>query len=157
MSSPKESDPPAAAAGSSLASRITKPSVDTTTPGMNADAQTFKPSGKSWADELNSPQSANPETVPASLDKLTISGNNEKNDEDSTTVETKQPDISQMDGATEPFNGSQLHEPDYTVELKLADMQADPNNPLYSIKTFEELGLWVKTSSNLTLKLTRCT
>ena len=48
-----------------------------------------------------------------------------------------------MDGAAEPFNGSQLHEPDYMVELKLADMQADPNNPLYSIKSFEELGLYV--------------
>ena len=156
MSSSEESNPPAAAAGSSLASRITKPSVDTTTPGMNADAQTFKPSSKSWADEVNSPQSANPETVPAGLDKLTISGNNEKND-DSTTAETKQPDISQMDGATEPLNGSQLHEPDYMVELKLADMQADPNNPLYSIKTFEELGLWVTASSILMLKLTRCT
>jgi ATP-dependent RNA helicase DDX19/DBP5 len=27
------------------------------------------------------------------------------------------------------------------VEVKLADMQADPNSPLYSVKTFEELNL----------------
>ncbi|KAJ5290077.1 uncharacterized protein N7443_010330 [Penicillium atrosanguineum] len=36
---------------------------------------------------------------------------------------------------------SDLHEPDYSVEVKLSDLQADPNNPLYSIKSFEDLGL----------------
>ncbi|KAG0165819.1 RNA helicase required for poly(A+) mRNA export [Apophysomyces sp. BC1015] len=29
----------------------------------------------------------------------------------------------------------------HTVRVKLADQQADPNSPLYSVKTFEELGL----------------
>lgn len=29
----------------------------------------------------------------------------------------------------------------YEVQVKLADLQADPNSPLYSVKTFEELGL----------------
>lgn len=29
----------------------------------------------------------------------------------------------------------------YEVQVKLADLQADPNSPLYSIKSFEELGL----------------
>lgn len=29
----------------------------------------------------------------------------------------------------------------YEVKVKLADLQADPNSPLYSIKSFEELGL----------------
>jgi ATP-dependent RNA helicase DDX19/DBP5 len=46
-----------------------------------------------------------------------------------------------MDGATEPFNGSSLQEPDYAVDIKLADMQADPNNPLFSVTAFEDLGL----------------
>lgn len=27
----------------------------------------------------------------------------------------------------------------FEVEVKLADLQADPNSPLYSVKTFEEL------------------
>lgn len=49
----------------------------------------------------------------------------------------------QMDGAAEPFNGSSLHEPDYTVDVKLSDLQADPNNPLFSVKSFEDLGLYV--------------
>lgn len=30
---------------------------------------------------------------------------------------------------------------DFQVEVKLADQQADPNSPLYSVKTFEELPL----------------
>jgi ATP-dependent RNA helicase DDX19/DBP5 len=29
----------------------------------------------------------------------------------------------------------------YEVSVKLLDQQADPNSPLYSVKTFEELGL----------------
>lgn len=29
----------------------------------------------------------------------------------------------------------------HTVQVKLADQQADPNSPLYSVKSFEELGL----------------
>lgn len=33
----------------------------------------------------------------------------------------------------------------HTVQVKLADQQADPNSPLYSVKSFEELGLYVQT------------
>jgi ATP-dependent RNA helicase DDX19/DBP5 len=33
-----------------------------------------------------------------------------------------------------------LNEPEFDVEVKLSDIQADPNNPLYSIKNFDELG-----------------
>jgi ATP-dependent RNA helicase DDX19/DBP5 len=29
----------------------------------------------------------------------------------------------------------------YEVAVKLQDMQADPNSPLYSVKSFDELGL----------------
>lgn len=29
----------------------------------------------------------------------------------------------------------------YEVAVKLQDLQADPNSPLYSVKSFEELGL----------------
>jgi len=48
---------------------------------------------------------------------------------------------SQTDGAPTSMGGGGLHEPEYDVEIKLADMQADPNNPLFSVKTFEELNL----------------
>ncbi|KAF2028784.1 P-loop containing nucleoside triphosphate hydrolase protein [Setomelanomma holmii] len=47
----------------------------------------------------------------------------------------------QVDGGGEVANGSPLAETEYKVEVKLADMQADPNNPLYSAKSFEELKL----------------
>jgi ATP-dependent RNA helicase DDX19/DBP5 len=49
----------------------------------------------------------------------------------------------QVDGAGPPGNGSNLAEPEVElkVEVKLADLQADPNNPLYSAKSFEELKL----------------
>ncbi|KAF2087440.1 P-loop containing nucleoside triphosphate hydrolase protein [Saccharata proteae CBS 121410] len=48
----------------------------------------------------------------------------------------------QNDGAAPGQAGSSsLQEPEYDVEVKLADLQADPNNPLYSAKSFEELNL----------------
>lgn len=50
-------------------------------------------------------------------------------------------DKSQVDGAVPQIGGSALREPEFDVEVKLSDMQADPNNPLYSAKSFEELGL----------------
>lgn len=49
----------------------------------------------------------------------------------------------QTDGAPAEQFGSTLQEPEFDVEVKLSDMQADPNNPLFSAKTFEELGLYV--------------
>ena len=36
---------------------------------------------------------------------------------------------------------SRLREPQYDVEVKLHDLQEDPNSPLYSVKSFEQLGL----------------
>lgn len=49
----------------------------------------------------------------------------------------------QNDGASEVLGGSTggVIEPEYEVNVKLADAQADVNNPLYSVKSFEELGL----------------
>ena len=108
---------------SSLADRITKPDAPV--------------SGASWADEGNSPTAHNT-LAPAEAASTAASTELPSS---TTAEEPKEPNISQMDGATEPFFGSQLQEPDYTVDVKLADLQADPNNPLYSIKSFEELGL----------------
>jgi ATP-dependent RNA helicase DDX19/DBP5 len=62
----------------------------------------------------------------------------------SPTIEaTKSLADAQVDGAVEPQNGSQLTEPmgEFEVAVKLSDLQADPNDPLYSVKTFEQLGL----------------
>ena len=49
-------------------------------------------------------------------------------------------DDKQLDGAsveTGGSGGSGMHEPDYDVEVKLVD----ETSPLFSIKSFEELGL----------------
>jgi len=37
----------------------------------------------------------------------------------------------------------------YEVAVKLQDLQADPNSPLYSVKSFEELGLYTPLRSLL--------
>ena len=41
---------------------------------------------------------------------------------------------------------SNLIENKYEVAVKLQDLQADPNSPLFSVKTFEELGLYTPAS-----------
>jgi ATP-dependent RNA helicase DDX19/DBP5 len=46
-----------------------------------------------------------------------------------------------MDGSGEPLGGSVLHDGQYDVEVKLSDLQGDVDSPLYSAKSFEELGL----------------
>jgi ATP-dependent RNA helicase DDX19/DBP5 len=93
--------------------------------GSLADRITKPEEKTSWADEVASPVNENPPT--------TISNGKEP---EQPTV-----DNAQVDGATEPFGGSDLQEPEFDVEIKLADMQANPNNPLYSVTTFEQLGL----------------
>jgi len=49
----------------------------------------------------------------------------------------------QMDGASEVQMGSSLLEPEFNVDVKLNDLQADPNNPLFSVKNFSDLNLYV--------------
>lgn len=93
--------------------------------GMNATAPSFVPGQTtSWADDANSPVAAN--------------------DTAAEEAEAKGNELAkaQVDGATEFQNGSSsIYEPTYDVDVKLSDVQADPNNPLYSIKSFDELGL----------------
>lgn len=48
----------------------------------------------------------------------------------------------QIDGASTWLQGSVgLDEPEFDVKVTLADLQANPDNPLFSAKTFEELNL----------------
>ncbi|KAF2154023.1 ATP-dependent RNA helicase DBP5 [Myriangium duriaei CBS 260.36] len=48
----------------------------------------------------------------------------------------------QVDGAGELQMGSSgLLEPEFDVNVKLNDLQADPNNPLFSVKNFSDLNL----------------
>ncbi len=107
------SDTPATtqADSSSLESRITMPSSTET------------------SSEPQAPTTA-PEASTTPPEKI------EKTEKTESTVEQ-----AQTDGAGAEKHGSELQEPEYDVEVKLSDLQADPNNPLHSVKTFEELGL----------------
>lgn len=49
--------------------------------------------------------------------------------------------IDQADGASAEQMGGSLLEPEFDVDVKLNDLQADPNNPLFSAKTFGDLNL----------------
>ncbi|KXT03918.1 hypothetical protein AC578_9255 [Pseudocercospora eumusae] len=86
--------------------------------GTNPSADTFTPSNFSWADDEEASATAK---------------SDEKTDDMSK---------SQIDGAHTWLHGSRgLDEPEFDVDVKLADLQGDPNNPLYSIKSFDELNL----------------
>lgn len=47
----------------------------------------------------------------------------------------------QTDGASTEQFGSALLEPEFDVNIKLNDLQKDPNDPLYSVKEFRDLNL----------------
>ncbi|KAI3620183.1 hypothetical protein CBS9595_002150 [Malassezia furfur] len=55
------------------------------------------------------------------------------------TPKDAQPAAAPASGA--PADSSSLRESQYDVQVTLADQQADPNSPLYSVKSFDELGL----------------
>ena len=96
----------------SLADRITQPAP------LNPASSSFTPAeGKtSWADEVASPSG-------------------EPSDEQKSIASA------QADGASVPMHGSSLHDTEYDVEVKLSDIQAQEGDPLYSISSFEELGM----------------
>ena len=118
----------------SLADRITKP---TGIQGNGVAAEGAPPTSSSsgtpgrlssWADEAEDEAFETSATAPAA-----------KTD---TAEATSSIGKAQTDGATEAFGGEAgVVEPSYEVEIKLADIQANPNDPLYSIKSFEQLGL----------------
>lgn len=129
----------AAEGATSLESRISQPenngsgSSEGGEQSKNANTNTSswdiqeptKPSSSSWADELSSPSQSKPSTQP-----------------EGPSTQPSRPTMDQADGASETQGGSAgVIEPESDVNVKLADAQADPNNPLYSIKTFEQLGL----------------
>ncbi|KAK0945992.1 RNA helicase required for poly(A+) mRNA export [Friedmanniomyces endolithicus] len=119
----------------SFADRLTFPTDSTkTTKGTNPNASTFTPSGKfSWADEVTTPTQESEEKVE---DTSTPSKSQAAKTDDSSL------DMAQTDGSTTFTGGSGgLEEPEFDVNVKLADLQEDPNNPLYSAKSFSDLQL----------------
>lgn len=130
-SKPTPSEPEASSLAKSFADRVTFDPKDTS--ASNGTSST--PSKFNWADEVETPTA-------------------EKAQEQSGASESKADDTkgssledAQKDGATTWMMGSQLDEPEFDVNVKLADLQDDPNNPLYSVKSFEDLNLFVITTS----------
>ncbi|KAI3405048.1 DBP5 [Candida oxycetoniae] len=60
--------------------------------------------------------------------------------QDNVTKELKEEEEKE-EGQGKKSSETNLISSNYEVEVKLADIQADPNSPLYSVKSFEELGL----------------
>ncbi|CAF9918268.1 RNA helicase required for poly(A+) mRNA export [Imshaugia aleurites] len=118
----------------SLEDRISKPDnsqpeeKDTeSSTGTNVNAAPFVPSGStSWADETaEAATNSEPSAVNAKAEK-----------------EMSEMSQAQTDGASGPLGGSSgIYDPSYEVNVQLSDLQANPDDPLYSIKSFEELGL----------------
>ncbi|KAL8867249.1 MAG: hypothetical protein Q9174_005785, partial [Haloplaca sp. 1 TL-2023] len=144
-----------AASGGSLADRMTtsdgkkfeSPKADPSLTVDSAEATSSKQSdgSSSWADEVETPVNADPEPASSSSTKQ-IESDLAKAQLDGTTDEKPQEENglekAQYDGATDAQHGSTLDaEPSYSVNVRLRDGQADPNDPLYSIKSFEQLGL----------------
>ena len=95
--------------------------------GTNINAVPFVPGGStSWADETA--EAATNSEAPA------VNAKAEKETNDVSNAQT--------DGASGPLGGSSgIYDPTYQVNVKLSDLQANPDDPLFSIKSFEELGL----------------
>ncbi|KAL8709578.1 MAG: hypothetical protein Q9220_005670 [cf. Caloplaca sp. 1 TL-2023] len=129
--------------GGSLADRLTKadgskfesPKLEAkeiTKESTHLEPQT---ESTSWADEVETPVNANPNPAPIPKAPAEESKGDHK-------IKGSSLSMAQMDGASEQQAGSSfLEEPSYDVNVKLSDVQADPNNPLFSVTDFKELGL----------------
>ena len=112
----------------SFADRLTFPSDSKAkSNGTDPGAPSFTPSKLDWADEVATP-------VQEKASESKAAAENGEGESDLS--------MAQKDGATTWLGGSQgLDEPEFDVNVKLADLQEDPNNPLYSVSSFEDLNL----------------
>lgn len=116
----EKTSPPSDASGiaKSFEERLTFPSKP---------AEGDEPKKFNWADDAETPTTENPPVLEKKQEEAT---------EEPGSVES-----AQNDGANVHLNGSKLDEPEFDVNVKLADLQEDPNNPLYSVQSFEDLKL----------------
>ena len=119
----EKTSPPSDASGiaKSFEERLTFPS--------KAAADGEEPKKFNWADDAETPTTENPPVL------------EKKKKDEAATEEPGSVESAQQDGANTYLNGSKLDEPEFDVNVKLADLQEDPNNPLYSVQSFEDLKL----------------
>jgi ATP-dependent RNA helicase DDX19/DBP5 len=71
-----------------------------------------------------------------------------------TVEETKTPPSKPIPDAAKPTEDkpqdTNLIQNKYEVAVKLQDLQADPNSPLFSVKSFDELGLYLSNAGTPT-------
>ena len=132
----------------SFADRLTFPSDSSSTSksngtGINPQASTFTPSKFDWADEVTTPVQEKPEQGnPEQKTESTESRSEASKAQTDGAADESSLAMAQKDGTNQWLGGSPgLDEPEFDVNVKLADLQDDPNNPLYSVKSFEELNL----------------
>ncbi|KAG7851135.1 hypothetical protein KL941_000804 [Ogataea angusta] len=89
--------------------------------------------------KLNLNKDESKEQKPENADGVKEDSKTETERAKSPTEEVKEDKPDKKDNAEKPQNS--LVDSTYEVKVKLADLQADPNSPLYSVKSFEELGL----------------
>jgi len=131
---PTPSEPEASGLAKSFESRLTFPDSKKAN-GTNPAATSFTPSKFNWADEVTTPVQETDKQVESEPTSDLPKAHTDGPADDSL-------EAAQKDGATTWMKGSEgLDEPEFDVNVKLADLQADPNNPLFSAKTFEELKL----------------
>jgi ATP-dependent RNA helicase DDX19/DBP5 len=125
-----KASPPSDSSGiaKSFADRLTFPDK------KNDDITSAEPKKFNWADDAEAPVESTP-AAPSAQPTIDIA----KSQTDGATDDSLA--MAQTDGASSWLNGSGLNEPEFDVNVKLADLQDDPNNPLYSISSFEELNL----------------
>ena len=139
-STPTPSEPEATGnLAKSFEDRLTFPSeskAKSNGAGTNPTASTFTPSKFDWADEVTTPI----EESKKKTGDIEVKGEASNTRTDGAAESSLE--MAQKDGATTWLNGSQgLDEPEFSVNVKLADLQEDPNNPLFSAKSFDELNL----------------
>lgn len=131
----------------SFADRLSFP-TDTQSKPPSKEVTTSTPSKFNWADEVETPtqekeQSAaeKPSTIDDDRANLSMAQGDGAGGE---ILNGSTPDSDLLYGkqANGNVNGmSGLSEPEFDVNVKLADLQDDPNNPLYSVKSFDDLNL----------------
>ena len=137
-SNPTSSEPEASATlAKSFKDRLSFPTETKPTPTTTEAAISTTPAKFNWADEVETPIQESSKTLD-DTEKNTTSASTEKDGD----MDKNDLGEAQTDGSSLWLNGSAgLDEPEFDVNVKLADLQDDPNNPLYSVKTFEELNL----------------
>ena len=127
-----------------LEARISKPEDTIAKPAIEDSVSKTVSAAKPESTDLDKSESKG--SIAVNGDMAKSAGDTTKSDRHVAQTIDKPDDgalsKAQIDGASGLFGGTGgIYEPDYDVEIKLSDVQADPSNPLFSIKSFNELGL----------------